>query len=218
MISILGALAVLASCSPESESGPAGNLAYVIRESRRTEEGCMEPTPAASVEELLDGFMREYRDFKADFPDSPLVWFAERKVAVRHLSPRWLTLRSEELTFIGGAHSNTWIVLSNFRPATGEEIHLEDLIRDDSFDRMTALAEEKFRTAREIGPDDPLEAAGFWFEDGRFLLNDNFSIGVDGLTFYFNRYEIAPFVLGPTEISLPWSEIEALLRPDAGIP
>lgn len=175
-------------------------------------------TPSDSIDGFMDGFLREYRRFKSDFPASTPVWFLERKVEVAHLSARVLSLRFEEFTFTGGAHPNTWIVYSNVRPETGDEIELNDLVGEDGRGRLEAIAEGRFRKQREIPPDASLEAAGFWFEEDRFRLNDNFSIGAAGLIFYYNRYEVAPYAMGPTEIVLAYRDIENILRPEAGIP
>jgi hypothetical protein len=166
----------------------------------------------------MEGFLREYRRFKSDFPGSAQVWFAERTVRVTHLSPRLLSLRFEEFTFTGGAHPNTWIVYSNVRPETGDEIELDDLFGEGGRERLEAIAEARFRKQREIPPDTSLEAVGFWFENDRFRLNDNFSIGESALTFYYNPYEVASYAMGPTEIVLAYRDIDHLLRPEAGIP
>ena len=59
-----------------------------------------------------------------------------------------------------------------------------------------------------------LGAAGFWFEGGRFKLNENFAVTPTGLLFFFNDYEIAPHSFGATSISLPWSQVMPLIRTD----
>ena len=40
---------------------------------------------------------------------------------------------------------------------------------------------------------------------------ENFCLGHEGITFHYNIYEIAPYVMGATEITLPWQRISHLL-------
>jgi len=63
-----------------------------------------------------------------------------------------------------------------------------------------------------LKPDENLEEAGFWFNEGNFKLNDNFLITTDGLKFFFNSYEIGPYAIGTTELLIPFSRIKNILK------
>lgn len=80
---------------------------------------------------------------------------------------------------------------------------------------LNRIAEKEFRKVREMKPEESLEDAGFWFENNKFSLNDNFAITEEGLIFYFNSYKVAaPYAAGPTEIVLNYREFKHLIKED----
>jgi hypothetical protein len=79
---------------------------------------------------------------------------------------------------------------------------------------LNNVAEKIFCKVKELKPEDNLEEAGFWFKGNKFSFNENFGIRNEGLVFYFNSYEIAPYAMGPTEIMIPYSEIKNLVKQD----
>jgi Protein of unknown function (DUF3298) len=60
--------------------------------------------------------------------------------------------------------------------------------------------------------DETYKEAGFWFKDNIFTLNNNFAITDQGILFYYNNYEIASYVYGPTKIFIPYDSIENLVK------
>ena len=91
---------------------------------------------------------------------------------------------------------------------------LNDILSPGYEKVLNFLAEKDFRKIRELKPGESLEAAGFWFKDGKFKLTDNFVIQKDGLKFLFNDYEIGPHVLGSTEIFVPYSDLKQIIKTD----
>ena len=57
---------------------------------------------------------------------------------------------------------------------------------------------------------EPLDKADIWERDvkpGAAELHP----GPDGLGFHFNAYSIGPFILGETDIVVPWADLRAYL-------
>jgi hypothetical protein len=65
-----------------------------------------------------------------------------------------------------------------------------------------------------LADDADLKQAGFSFPGGNFALPENFGFASDGLIFYYNSYDIAPYYFGPTEVRIPYQEVRELLRPE----
>ncbi len=42
--------------------------------------------------------------------------------------------------------------------------------------------------------------------------SENFILGDETITFVYNPYEIAPYAMGSTELIIPFSDIEKLLK------
>ena len=101
-----------------------------------------------------------------------------------------------------------------FDMKTGKQLGWSEIMTDESRDILTRIAEAEFRRARKIAPYDSLKEKGFEFEgDARFALPTNFALTNQGLRLYYNTYEVAPYVMGPTDITVPLDTVSALLRP-----
>lgn len=184
-------------------------------------EGSEETAVPATVEVAADRFLADWAEARGEFPeDAPAAyhrWSDERKMAVIHADPRVLSVELTLYAYTGGAHPNTFVELESFDLTTGEPLGLPDLLAADAGPRLEELGERLFRREREIAEGESLEETGFWFEDDRFHLTDNFAVTGEGLLFVYNPYEVAPYVFGPTRITVPWSELRELLLPGAPV-
>ena len=55
-----------------------------------------------------------------------------------------------------------------------------------------------------------LRKLGYSVED--IVPNDNFFVSEEGITYVYMPYEIAPYALGRTDIFLPWSVLNSILK------
>lgn len=127
------------------------------------------------------------------------VYFTETK--------KTITVALSEYNYAGGAHPNSSLAYVHLDKKSGATLHLEDFFED--IPALTKVAEKYFREARELGADDNLEEAGFWFENGVFQLNDNFIFEEDKLIFFYNNYEITSYAAGATEVVIPIGEVKS---------
>jgi hypothetical protein len=167
---------------------------------------------ATDAETLAEAYTARYREFITEFPDSAQRWVVEITQSSPFNSSRFSTVDYRLLDDSGGAHPNSFRRLVSFDVATGDPIDLADLVTD--LDQLAARAEAAFRKARGIGASDDLSAAGFTFPAGKFELTENVAITGEGLTLYWNPYDIAPYALGPTEAVLAPDAIRDLMRGD----
>ncbi|MCF8081334.1 MAG: DUF3298 and DUF4163 domain-containing protein [Desulfobacterales bacterium] len=167
---------------------------------------------APDLEALAAQFVYEYEQVKRELTDYRSRWFLKREVSVVHASSRVASLCFSEIIYTGGAHPNSRKRYQSFDATTGRAVEMEDLLVPGARRRFDAVAERIFRQTHGILPDVTLTEAGFWFESGRFALNDNFAVIAEGVLFYFNPYEIASYAAGPTELLIPFSELKGLLQ------
>ena len=131
---------------------------------------------------------------------------------MNHNAQSIVSFQSEFYHFTGVAHGMTGVYFANFNSQNGKRLMLSDLLIAGYEHELNKVAEKIFRKVRELKSEDNLEEAGFWFEGNKFSLNDNFGIKTDGLVFFFNSYEIAPYAMGPTEILIPYKGIKNLVK------
>jgi hypothetical protein len=189
------------------ESLQAFILDFVLR---RTDDTLRAP----SVEAVIQDFLDSYEGFRRDYPDAGQGWEVDRQVAILPSPVGICSIEAREFQYTGGAHPNTSIRLASFDVRSGRRLTLSDLLHPGFGARLDSLGEQAFRAARELPADSSIADSGFWFEGGRFRLPPGFAVTSDGLRFYFNAYEVAPYALGPTDFLIPFGQFEYLIRPD----
>lgn len=162
---------------------------------------------------IIAQFLDVYRSFRAQYPSAPGGWYLERSVDILSDSLGVVTLDMRENTFGGGAHPNATRALGSF-DANGHQLRPADVLVEGKADTLDTIAEVYFRMARQLGPDDNLDQAGFTFP-GRFRVGEHVAITPSGMLVYFNEYEIGPHSLGPTEFIVPWPALKGLVREDS---
>lgn len=167
-----------------------------------------------SLDEMADYFLKDYEGTRSEFPDYGIPWEVNNIISVNYNANSIVSFQSEFDHFTGGAHGNSEKYFMNFNSLDGKKLNLSDLLVANYETELNRVAEKIFRMEKELSTEANLEEAGFWFKEGKFSLNENFGIKNDGLSFYFNSYEIAPYSMGPTEIKIPYAEIKNLIKED----
>ena len=155
----------------------------------------------------------EYQDMQRRVPEYHAPWFDHRSATVLMDSSAVFSVQMRLDQFVGGAHPNSVRVYLNFRPS-GESLSLGDVLQEGRLAALTSLGDKHFREARKLQPGTDYKQAGFSFKDGRFALPENFGFSPEGMIFYFNSYDIAPYYFGPTELTIPYSELHDVLKPE----
>ncbi len=196
----------------ELDSGPAQvreRINAAIRDAVSSRPDGFSITP----ESYASQFVEDYQKARRESPNFDQRWTLSKTVKVSRDSPPAISLQYSEWSFTGGAHGNFATTYLNFDAATGEPLKLASIVNPGSMARLTAIAEVHFRKQRELAPDASLKAAGFWFPEGRFQLSPIFGLSEKDLIFQYNIYDVAPYSMGPTTVTIPLTEVRGLLRP-----
>ena len=166
--------------------------------------------PINNPEELAAAFLAEHRTFVEAFPDATAEWSVDITATAITNTPAVATIEITEFAYTGGAHPNTRRRLVSFDVESGQLLGVDELTTD--IDTLTSFAERRFRVDRGLGPDDDLEAAGFWFAEEGFTLPDNLGITVDGIVFHWDAYEIAPYSMGPIDVTISVEDLRPIVN------
>jgi hypothetical protein len=177
---------------------------------RRTDDTLRAPSVDAVIESFLEGF----EELRRQYPEATQPWEVDRQVSVLPSVPGIFSLEAREFSATGGAHPNSSIQLASFEVGSGRRLSLSDLLVTGHGPPLSALAEKAFRAARGVPADSSLENVGFWFEGSQFRLPRNFAVTADGLRFYYNAYEVGPYVLGATDFLVSYDDLSGLIRSD----
>lgn len=119
--------------------------------------------------------------------------------------------------YTGGAHGMYSTSFLNLDLRTLTPIRLSNLFVADAGEALTDLLWNQLMADNRVATREELEELGYT-STGDLTPTENFHLSKYGISFYYNVYEIAPYVMGPVQITLPWEMVRHLLNPDAELP
>ena len=112
--------------------------------------------------------------------------------------------------FTGGAHGMETEDYTVVNMQNGTALTLAEVFNKGFEPRLTNLLTKKLKEINNIPAKDKLTDHGFFVDD--ITPNSNFYITGNGIGFYYNHYEIAPYSNGPTDILIPFQELEGMIK------
>ncbi len=131
---------------------------------------------------------------------------------IRHNENQIMVLEYSTNDYQGGAHGIYQSAFYNFNLQTGGLINLNDVLVKDYEAPLTKVAEQVFRSKYGMKPDQSLGEYGFTFSGNAFKLTPNYYIHRQGIGFFYNVYEIAPYAVGYQELFIPYEQIKTLIK------
>lgn len=111
-------------------------------------------------------------------------------------------------SYTGGAHGIYGTQCYTYSLAGGHEITTADLFTETQQQRLDQLIRGKIREQFEAHDDAELEAKGFFPE--YIGTTENFLVTPEGITFYYNPYDIGCYALGAVEVTVSREELAGL--------
>lgn len=127
-----------------------------------------------------------------------------------------LTYQIDTYEYTGGAHGMYTSNFINFDLKTGKRLTLADLFKTDYKKELTRILIAQLLKNNKVVTESELEDLGYFITEP-LTPTENFYISKEGLNFFYNVYEIAPYAMGTTIIKLPFSAIEPLMKEDNAI-
>lgn len=108
---------------------------------------------------------------------------------------------------MGGAHPIHLKYFLNFDATTGKRLSLADIFKPEYEKELTELLTRKAMVLENVTTKSRLSCEP--------RPTENFVIEGDGILFYFNPYDIAPYSRGPISLKLRYTELARLLKKSA---
>jgi hypothetical protein len=184
-------------------------------------------TPEKAVERYVEEYLANYKsledDFKAEEEDEgenhDHSLFSHYETSSNEIVYNCNNLISYAISlerYTGGAHGAHSFLYRVIHLKTGAPVTEEDIFIDNYQDGLAQLLVDKIAAQNGVKDAKELETIGFFSVDEIFP-NANFLIDGEGITYCFNEYEIAAYVVGATKVHLPYKEIRHLLREESPI-
>jgi len=170
----------------------------------------VQDTLPESIESLANQFVDDYERFRNDYPEYNFGWYLDINSEIIHDDSAYVSFRIDSEAYTGGAHPNSNIRYYIVRPFDGQPLGLHDIIADTV--RFKSRLEQAFRADKGLDDSQSLTEMGYFMEENGFTLTDNMGLTETELLVQFNPYEIAPYSLGPTTITLSRQELGDILK------
>lgn len=140
-------------------------------------------------------------------------WESEFTLTSARADETVLSLKQTDYTWCGGAHPYTSVNGITYDSQTGLELSLKDIAKD--YDGIYTYVCKKLQ--EEYDPttffdeyQDTVKTMFYGEGDSEYPIQ--WFLTADGVTFWFNQYEIAPFSAGPIIVEIPFAGNEGLFQ------
>ena len=168
--------------------------------------GTVEETVTRYEDNLKDEYFNEYEGNEGDsgvrtWEDHVNGYFSGRY-------GNFLSYMVEFYGFRGGAHGINTMTPVVFDRKTGDIVPEEVFFADGYREPVAALLKAHLPEALESDE----EALAAVFEPDLLGPNGLYEVTKDGVTWYYQPYDIAPYYLGVISITVPWKELKPYIR------
>ncbi|MEH6406895.1 MAG: DUF4163 domain-containing protein [Leeuwenhoekiella sp.] len=165
-----------------------------------------------NVDEGIALIIANFRDFKADFPESAADYEIKVSTSISAETNNLVSIAVDSYTYWGGAHGYGSVSYFNFDKNSGEYLTPQQLISNKP--EILKEAEVRFRKQQKISPSGNINSTGYFFEDDKFVLPQGIGFDEQNLILQYNPYEVAAYSVGQITIKIPLEEVKDYLSID----
>ena len=179
--------------------------------------------PEEVVKQNTENYISEYRrdlepmyteDEKDKEDESSIgAWYSYYKGIVSHVQlydKDLLVYRIDYNEYTGGAHGIYMATYLNMDLTLMRPLRLDDIFVGDYKDALTDLIWNQLMADNKVTTHEALEDMGY-ASTGDITPTENFYLSKEGVTFYYNVYDITPYSMGPVKVTIPFAMMEHLL-------
>lgn len=111
----------------------------------------------------------------------------------------------------GGAHGINQLITMNFETKTGRQLTLADIFATGYEQPLKNVLLKALKAKTGCNTLNALRDKGYLYSMDIFP-SENFILGDETITFIYNPYEIAPYAMGSTELIIPYSDVDKILK------
>lgn len=173
-------------------------------------------SPKSLLDKISSEFFESYFTATEGIEDistsASLNWEKNLSMDIRHNENNVVSIEFEKYAYTGGAHGISITEYAVCDLVKNKKLSLNDFFKENAKTEIDNILDSKLRKLNGLNQEESLREAGFFIDKVEW--SDNFFINNQGIGFFYNVYEIAPYASGTTELFIPFIEIEALLNPN----
>lgn len=162
------------------------------------------------AQSLVDSFLSNYLEDTP--PDAPGKNSIVAGYTIAGPVRGYITVLMDVSEFASGAaHPNPYAVALTFNISTGKKVTVADFFKPGSAYLNVLSSQSRTMVTEKLGADGDAE----WIATGTAADELNFQVvypDTDGFHVIFNAYQVAPYVVGATEIVIPYNTLTSVLK------
>lgn len=182
-------------------------------------------SPKEAMLTFLENYSREYRELgnqyyedmgnlEGDNKPSWYWYYIQKSNEILFEDDNVLSYSVQHSDYTGGAHGSLQILYYIIDLDNLTTITEEDIFTPNYHQLLTTIIIERLMKKFEVDTPEKLLTEGF-FDINEIAPNNNFWVNNEGLHYVYNQYEIAPYSMGPIEVTIPYEEIKSILIPQS---
>lgn len=211
-------LAVIETGNAETDENINRTIAYILFESPVVTEG--KKTITDACEHYVKNLKKEYRELIPEYINIkesgvPEVWYNNYYLINSEASTGYkgyinYIIQWEEYT--GGAHPMSNCTALNFNPENGEEIVLEEILKEGYEEQLISILEKNLAKQLNVEDINAVKDKGYMYGDAEMFVSNNFILEEEQIVFIYNKYDLAPYSAGEIMINVSYDEIKKLMK------
>lgn len=190
-------------------------------------EGYGGMTPEEAVNGYTEDYIEAYKELEGDFEqdlehsgNAPMEsWYSYYEMSdndVTYNSNGLICFVVNFENYTGGAHGAHSYINRVIDISRGDFLYENDIFVEGFQNQLAQMLVEKIAENSKVSDSKELENIGF-FSVEEIYPNGNFLISESGITYTFNEYEIAAYVVGAIQVELTYKELQSILLEESPI-
>lgn len=187
----------------------------------------MQSSPREAVNQYAENYLNDFKkretDFESDVEEHGSEpndeWYSSYEIlsdSIYYNQNDLLSMVVSKEYDTGGAHNAHHYTNRVIDLKTGERVTEAAVFIEDYQDDLAKIIVDAIALYNNVDKASDLENIGF-FNVNEIYPNKNFYVDEVGITYTFNEYEIAAYVVGATSVRIPYEKIRHLLRKESPI-
>ena len=177
--------------------------------------------PQEALNEYLRNYTAEYREIADQYRQDKATlesdqmpswyWYYHYKTnEILFNDNNIVSYSVEHSDYTGGAHGSLFVLCSTIDLNKLTTVTEEDIFKPNYFQFLTSKIIEKLMVKYDVTEPEQLIGKGF-FDINEIAPNNNFWMNNEGVHYVYNQYEIAPYSMGPVEVTIPFTELDSII-------
>jgi len=157
-------------------------------------------------------FIEQYTEALKETPDMPMGFSTEITDTIPFMNSKVVTIQMDGYAYTGGAHPNPFGLLVSYDLSNHvKPLEITDLVRDTN--AVRPALEKAYKLSKGLKETDPLSEVTYP-DLVQLPMPSSVGVATEGIRFFYNAYEVAPYAVGASDVLLTWEQLGALADRD----